>query len=139
LKDSLTDAALLELECVGPETMYSLREFHDVHKQVILGAQFQISGGLTALAAGIAFPTILPIMDPIAGTLIAEGVCNIVIEFLSKGQTDFDIASYVKGKCISFVIALATMVISALATSTKILDRAVKACKSLSALLRKCP
>lgn len=139
LKASLTESTLAELESVGCDTIYALREVHDAHHEVIIGAQVMIGSGVAALGAGIMNPLILPIMGPIAGALISEGICDIVIELLSRGHTGFDWEPYIKGKCISFGIALATAGISAIAMSTKVLNEASKACKGLASLLRKCP
>jgi hypothetical protein len=121
---------------VGLETIYALREVHDVPKELIVRAQGQIGGGLALLAMGVAFPPSVPAMGPIAGILISEGICDIVIELISCGNSDFNEAAYVKGKCISYGTALATMGIEAIVKSTKMPDQVIKACKGLSNMLK---
>lgn len=139
LKESMTEKELHELDAVGVEYFYGLREVHDVPDEIIRSAQGQIAAGIAALAAGILFPPSLPVVAPAAATLISEGVCDIVIELISKGNTGFDVASFVKGKVISYGISIATMGISAIATSVRILNQAVKTVKGLANLLRASP
>lgn len=95
----------------------------------------QKGGGLAALAAGLAFPPILPAMGPIAGTLISEGISDIVLELISQGDSEFSEREFAKGKLISYGISVATMGIGAIASSIKILNQAVKACRGLSKAL----
>lgn len=139
IKESVTEKELNELGAVGVEYIYGLREVHDVPEEIIRSAQAQISAGIATLAAAVLFPPSLPITAPSAATLISEGICDIVIELISKGNAGFDAAAYIKGKVISYGISVATMGISAIATSVKILNQAIKACKGLASLLRKSP
>lgn len=139
LKDRINDVEVLELSFVSLDAIYSLKEVHDASETVILRAQAQIGGGLASLAIGLAFPPALPICGPVAGALIGEGICDIVMELISQGNDEFSEAEYAKGKAISYGISIATMGISAIATSIKILSAASKACKGLAKLLSKSP
>ena len=136
LKNSILDSELSELNYVGLGTNYALKEVHDVPDEVIHRAQGQILGGLAALSSGIVFPPALPVLGPVAGVLISEGVCDIVMELISQGDTAFDEQEYAKGKAISYGISIATMGIAAIATCTKILNKAIKACRELVSVLK---
>ncbi|BFD45684.1 MAG: hypothetical protein DMENIID0002_03300 [Rickettsia endosymbiont of Sergentomyia squamirostris] len=139
LKESITDSEVSELGFVGLDAICALKEVHDAHPEVISRAQGQIAGGFASLAIGFAFPPALSVCGPIAGTLISEGICDIVMELISKGDSEFSEAEYAKGKVISYGISIAIMGINAIATSMKVLSEASKACKALSEILRKSP
>ncbi len=63
--------------------VYALKSVHDVSETTIRGSQIQIGLGIAAIAAGIAFPPLAPILGPAGGTLISEGICDIALELLS--------------------------------------------------------
>lgn len=139
LKESITANEISELGSIGLDTIYALRTVYDVPEHIIVSAQAQISSGLTALAIGLAFPPSLPAMGPIAGTLISEGICDIALELISQGHSEFNQKEYAKGKAISYGISVATMGIGAAMASTKILNGAIKCCQGLSKALRASP
>ncbi len=138
IKKKITNSELTELAAVGTNTTYSLRTVHDVCSEVVQGAQVQIAGGLALLATGAVFPPALPVTGAIGGTMITEGLCDIAIELISKGNGQFDKSAYIKGKVISYGTSLLTMGISALLQCPKILNAAKKACRGISETLRKC-
>ncbi|CAF3389253.1 unnamed protein product [Rotaria sp. Silwood2] len=127
IKPTIMDVELNELGLVGLSTTFALRPVYDVPDQIIRSAQLQISMGLASLAAGFAIPPALPIMQQIAGTLIAEGICDFTLAILNGGAVGFDQHAYIKGKVISYAISAATLGLSALASSAKILDYAINA------------
>lgn len=137
VKANIINSEISELDFIGLNEIYSLREVFDVAPEIIMGAQIQIGLGLAALAAGIAFPPALPICAPLAGTLISEGISDIVVELVSKGETDYSWKEHLKSKCISFGISIVTMGISAIATSVKILNQAAKLCRGMSKVFAK--
>ncbi|WP_341760877.1 DnaJ domain-containing protein [Candidatus Tisiphia endosymbiont of Thecophora atra] len=132
LKQAITEAEISELNFVGLNAIYSTREVHDVPDNVITRVQAQIVSGLAALAAGLVFPPLLIVTGSAAGVLISEGICDIVMELISSGETEFNEAEYIKGKLISYGISIATMGIGAVASSMKILNNSIKACRGLS-------
>ena len=136
LKEAITDRAVNELEYVGMSSVIQLKEIHDVPGEVITNSQWQIGGGLAALAITIPFPFLLPINGPIAGALIGEGITDIIMALIDQGQTEFDKKDYNKGKIISYAISIVTMGIGAIVSSTKILTKAMNACKNLASKLR---
>ena len=139
VKKNITNSEINELDFTGLNEIYSLREVFDVPPEIITGAQVQIGLGLAALAAGIAFPPALFICAPLAGTLISEGICDIIIELISKGETEYDWKEHVKSKCISYGISIVTMGLSAVATSTKLLNQAAKLCRGMSKMFARSP
>jgi hypothetical protein len=141
MRESIKDLDLSDLSSIGMSTIYALREVHDVADQIIRGSQAQIAAGLALLATGFFFPFVSPFTTAAAGTLISEGISDIVIELISKGDSSFDATAYIKGKAISYAMSIASMGLSAIASSLKVLNTAIKACKGLANLLRKlgCP
>lgn len=137
VKNNIKSSEINELDFTGLNEIYSLREVFDVAPEIIRGAQIQIGLGLAALAAGIAFPPALTVCAPLAGTFISEGICDIIIELISKGETDYNWKEHVKSKCISYGISIVTMGLSAAATSTKILKQAAKLCRGMSEVFAK--
>lgn len=139
IKDLILDAEVSELDFVGLNEIYSLKMVYDVPEKVIHRALAQIAGGIATLAVGIVFPPSLPVCGPIAGALISEGVCDIVMELISQGETEFSEKEYAKSKAISYGISIATMGISAASSALKILSKASKACRTISAAFRRSP
>jgi preprotein translocase subunit SecA len=138
LQESLTKESIHELNSIGMSSVYQLGEMHDVLNEVIINAQWQIGGGFAALALTIPFPFLLPVNGPIAGALIGEGVTDIIMALIDQGNAGFDQKEYNKGKLISYGISIATMGIGAIASSTRLLTKAMNACRSLADKLRKC-
>ncbi|KAL1487767.1 hypothetical protein ABEB36_015602 [Hypothenemus hampei] len=120
LKKHITERSVDELEYV----------------EVIAGAQIQIGGAFALLASAAAFPVLLPVNGPLAGAMISEGITDIITALIQQGQSAFNKKDYVKGKVISYGISVLTMGIGALISSTKILSKAMNACRSLAAKLR---
>ncbi|KAJ3651894.1 hypothetical protein Zmor_017898 [Zophobas morio] len=137
VKNSLTSWEIAELRSIGVDALYSLKEIHDVPDVVIYTSIGQIIAGIAALCAGLAFLPIFPIMSSIAGTLISEGIIDIVMQIITQGATEFDSTDFLKGKFISYGVSLLSFGISAITQSVKILSKAVSFCRKLSSFLRK--
>ncbi|MDD9337856.1 MAG: hypothetical protein PV337_05505 [Rickettsiaceae bacterium] len=136
LKKHITDRSVDELEYVGTSSVYQLRKIHDVHEEVITGAQIQIGGAFALLASAAVFPVLLPVNGPLAGAMISEGITDIITALIQQGQSAFNAKDYTKGKVISYGITILTMGIGAIMSSTKILNKAMNACRSLATKLR---
>ncbi|KAL1489919.1 hypothetical protein ABEB36_013845 [Hypothenemus hampei] len=136
LKKHITERSVDELEYVGMSSIYQLRKIHDVHKEVISRAQIQIGGAFALLASAAVYPVLLPVNGQLAGAMMSEGITDIIIALIQQGQSAFNEKDYVKGKVISYGISVVTMGIDALMSSTKILNKAMNACRSLAAKLR---
>ncbi|XP_044261236.1 uncharacterized protein LOC123009175 [Tribolium madens] len=132
----VTEIELSELQSVGLDALYALRRVKDVPDYVIYAAQAQIGGGITALAAGLFFPPIFPIMSPLGVTLISEGIIDIVFSLFEDNP---EFKDFMKGKAVSYGIALVTFGISAIAQSIKILTKALSFFRKLATFLRKSP
>ncbi|XP_055692689.1 uncharacterized protein LOC129795438 [Lutzomyia longipalpis] len=140
IKKVVMDAELSELADVGTNTIYDLKEMYKVCDEVIAGARVQIIGGLGLIATGVAFPPALPVVGPIGGTMITEGVCDIAMDLIIQSSDGkFHKGAYIKGKVISYGISLLTMGISAAMQCPKILNKAKRACRWMAKTLRKCP
>nr|CAH7769926.1 unnamed protein product [Callosobruchus chinensis] len=140
MKDMIGNAELAELARVGGNITYSLRAVHDVCPEIVGCARAQIIGGITLFASGCCFPPALPVTSALSGTMITEGICDIAFELLNMNcEGKFNKAAYVKGKVISYGIAILTMGIKAALQCPKILNAAKKACRWLSRTLRQCP
>ena len=63
-----------------------LKEVHDVPNEVVTNSQWQIAGGLAALAITIVYPFLLPVNGPIAGALISEGITDIIMALVDQGN-----------------------------------------------------
>lgn len=135
----MKEDVLTELSLIGIDTIYALREVHDVPMNITHTARVQIIIGLSLIAKGAAVPACSFIVFPLGNTLIAEGVCDIVIELISKGNAAFGAWAFVKGKIISYGITGVTMGLSAILNSTRMLNFAIKTCKRIATFLRSCP
>ncbi|XP_068902504.1 uncharacterized protein [Tenebrio molitor] len=133
----VTNSELTELQSIGIDTIYALKEIHDIPSVKIYAAVSEISGGIALLCVGLCFFPVYPIMSAIAGTLISEGVMDIVMELISNGCSEFDQKDFIKGKFISYGISLITFGIGAVTQAVKILSKAVSFCRKLSTFLRK--
>ncbi|CAF1011247.1 unnamed protein product [Brachionus calyciflorus] len=137
-KDIL-NSEVKEIEFIGLNEIYYLRTVYDVEPKIIERAQIQIGSGLAVLAIGLVFPPALVVCGPVAGALISEGVCDIVMELISQGDSEFNEKEYAKSKIISYGISVATMGISAVASCLKLLSKASKVCASISNAFRNSP
>lgn len=143
LKAIITKSEISELHFIGLDTMYILKEVHDVPDKVVTRAQAQIGGGIAALATAATLSIICPpasvALTTAGGALISEGVCDIVMELISQGDAEFNEKEYAKAKAISYGITLATMGIGALIQCQKFITSAINACKSISGWLKNSP
>ncbi|CAH2001951.1 unnamed protein product [Acanthoscelides obtectus] len=140
IKNVVGNCELSELAATGANITYALRQVHDVCPGIVNGARIQISGGIALFATGCCFPPAQIVTSSLSGTMITEGICDIVFELInmnSDGQ--FNKQAYVKSKVISYGISLLTMGINALLQCPKILNAAKKACRWISTTLRRCP
>jgi preprotein translocase subunit SecA len=133
----VTNSELTELQLIGVDTIYALREIHDIPSVKIYAAVGQISGGIALLCVGLCFLPVFPIMSGFAGMLISEGFMDIVMEVLSNGSSEFDKNDFIKDKFISYGISLITFGIGAVTQAVKILSKAISFCRKLSTFLRK--
>jgi hypothetical protein len=133
----ITNFEVNELQSIGVDALYSLKEIHDVPSTVIHTAQSHIALGIVALAAGLCFLPAFPIMSGIAGALISDGIMDIVMELLSQGNEDFNSKDYWKGKFVFYATTLLTVGFSAVKQCVTILTKAVKYCREMSSFLRK--
>jgi preprotein translocase subunit SecA len=133
----ITNFEVSELQSIGVDALYSLRKIQDVPSTVIHTAQSHIKLGIAALAAGLCFLPAFPLMSGIAGALISDGIMDIVMELLSKGNEDFDSKDYWKSKFTFYATTLFTCGIGAAAQSVTILTRALKYCREMSSFLRR--
>ncbi|KAJ3651316.1 hypothetical protein Zmor_017366 [Zophobas morio] len=136
LNEVITSHELHEVQSIGIDTLFALREVHDVPPTVIRAAQIQIGAGIAALTTGLVFLPVFPIMSPIAATLISEGLLDIIFEILSQGYQEFDRKAFMKSKFISYGISILTFGLSAALQSKVILDKAIEYCQRLSKFLR---
>lgn len=125
-----------ELGQIGLQVTYSLKNVYDVSPETIIGVQAQIATGLVALGVAIAFPWFAPILGPAAGTLISEGLCDLAFDLLSQGNTKFDLKAYLKGKAISYAVSIASFGLSAIASSMKIMNKAIGICRKMAKWLK---
>lgn len=125
----------MELQNIGLDTIYALREVPDASPEIIALAQVQIAGGIGLL---VAFPPAAIITTSIASTMISEEITDIAMELILKGQPGLNWA-YAKAKAISYGISLITGGIAKLAQCAKVMKAAINACKSLSEVLKKSP
>jgi phosphoribosylformimino-5-aminoimidazole carboxamide ribonucleotide (ProFAR) isomerase len=70
--------------------------------------------------------------------MISEGITDIAMELILKGQPGLNWA-YAKAKAISYGISLITGGIAKLAQCEKVMKASIKACKSLSKVLKESP
>jgi len=138
-KKKILNAEINEIDSVGLNDFYSVKKVYDVPTIVLNRAIAQILGGVAALAIGLAFPPALVCLAPIAGCLISEGVSDIVLELISQGEDEYSEKEYVKSKITSYGISIATMGLSAIASSIKILNKASKVCQAMSAAFQRSP
>lgn len=111
---------------------------YDVSKDIISGSRIQIVLGIAALGSALAVPLLAPILCPAAEILITEGICDIAFDLLSQGNFQFDRKQYLKGKAISYAISLATFGLSAIASSLKIMNKAINICRRMAKALKEC-
>ncbi|EFA05253.1 uncharacterized protein LOC103313326 [Tribolium castaneum] len=133
-KEIVGETELSELQAVGIDALYTLRTVKDVPDYVIHAAQGQIGAGIAALAAGLFFPPIFPIMSPLGVTLISEGIIDIVFALFEDNP---EFKDFMKGKAVSYGIALVTFGLSAIAQSIKIITKALSFFRKLATFLRK--
>lgn len=136
IKEAITDATLTELAYTGVETTYVLSEVHDVPDETLHGAYAQIGAGLALLAAGLLFPPAMPFVAPGAAILISEGITDIVIELIRKGEEGFDAREYIEGKLISYGISILTLGFGAIASCIKVLNKAIQSVRALTTILK---
>lgn len=134
LAESMCPSEISELATIGASTTYVLKEVHDLDVRLTRCALGQISGGLVMLGVSI----VNPLLMPIASTMITEGICDIATEILF-GTGKFEWASYLKGKAISYGIAVVTVGINFAKQCPKILNKAKEACRWFAGALRKSP
>lgn len=135
LKKIVGVTELMELQNIGLDTIYALREVPDASPEIIALAQGQIAGGIALLSA---FPPAAIITTSIASTMISEGITDIAMELILKGQPGLNWA-YAKAKAISYGISIITGCIAKLAQWEKVMKASIKACKSISNVLKKSP
>lgn len=136
IKEAITDATLTELAHTGVDTTYVLSEVHDVPDETLYGAYAQIGAGLAMLVGGLLFPLAMPFVAPGAGVLISEGITDIVIELISKGEEGFNAREYIKGKLISYGISILTLGFGAIASCIKMLNKAIQSFRALTTILK---
>ncbi|KAJ3651291.1 hypothetical protein Zmor_017341 [Zophobas morio] len=136
LNEVITSHELHEVQSMGIDTLFALREVHDVPPTVIRATQIQIGAGIAALTTGFVFLPVFPIMSPIAATLISEGLLDIIFEVLSQGYQEFDRKTFIKSKFIFYGISILTFGLSAALQFKVILDKAIEYCQRLSKFLR---
>lgn len=143
LKENILNSELKELASIGTNIVYSLKEIHDLNQKLVALALIQIGGGIALITSGLLFPAALPVTSSIGGTMISEGLCDIAIELIlqrDQGQWNSEIQiAYIKGKVISYGIALVTLGITTALQCPKILKAAKNACQWISGTLRKSP
>jgi len=127
-----------ELEFVGMSSVYVLRKVQEVQPAVLTRARAQIGFGLSLLGTAALFPYTAPVCGPVSGTFISEGITDLISELINQGAVAFSEEAFWKSKVTSYGISIATMGLGALLSSTKILEKAVKACRKLSKWLREC-
>jgi preprotein translocase subunit SecA len=135
-KALITNFELNELQSIGVDALYSLKEIHDVPSTVIHTAQAEIAAGISALTVGLCFLPAFPVMSELAGTLISDGIMDIVMELLSQGNEDFNSQEYWKNKQKFYGLTLLTFGISAVTQCVTILTKAVAFCRKMSSFLR---
>jgi preprotein translocase subunit SecA len=131
-----TKSVLTELHSIGIDTIYSLSEIHDVPNVVINAARTQILGGIAALCVGLCFQPMFSVMQRVAGTLISEGLMDIVTELLSKGCSEFDEKAFMKRKFFFYAAILISSTDSPVSEVVKILSKVISFCRELSPCLR---
>lgn len=97
-----------ELRDIGCDVFYTLKDVRDASSEVIYLAQAQIGAGIGALVTSLAVPPALSILGNLAGTLIAEGISDVVAELLSKDDNGVNWKIYAGGKA-TYGIAVVTM------------------------------
>jgi len=138
LKELISDKDVFELNNIGMGCIYGLKEIHDVSEETIESAQAQILSGIALQATCLLFPPALAVCGPISGTLISEGISDIITALMNQGVQEFNKKDYKKSKIISYGIALVTMGIGAIMSSTKILSKVMNTCRNLASKLRSC-
>jgi hypothetical protein len=126
-----------ELQSIGIDTIYALRDIPDVPDSVVHSAEGKILGGIAALSVGLCFLPSYPTMNGIAGILIPEGIMEVVIKLLSQECSELVHEAVIKSKFISCAFSLITFGVSAVTQVFKILSKAVDYCRELSTFLRK--
>lgn len=109
---------------------------YDVSQETIKASQIQIGLGIAAIGAAIVFPPLAPILGPASGVLISEGICDIAFELLSQGNSQFDRKQYLKSKVISYAISIASFGLVAIASSLKIMTKAISISRKMVKWLR---
>ncbi|KAJ3664194.1 hypothetical protein Zmor_008382 [Zophobas morio] len=134
--NSITSLELTELHLSGIDVFYDLKEYRDVPEETLRLAQGQLVAGFAALAVGIAFLPIYPIMQAIASTLICDGIIELVIAVLSE-DNEFNLMEYIKDKFISYSIDIITFGVSKIFNCIKVIKAALKFVRKTSNFLRR--
>lgn len=114
----------------GGSTICELKPVHDVPEHVLTNAKIQIGAGLGLLGLALWFPICSPVIGPLGGAMISEGITDIIFSLFD--QSEFSHEDYVKSKLISYGIALATMGIGAILQCTKMVRNAIDSIRKLA-------
>jgi hypothetical protein len=103
---------------------------------VIHTAQAEIAAGISILTVGLCFLPAFPVISELAGTLISDGIMDIVMELVSQGNEDFNSQEYWENKQKFYGLTLLTFGISVVTQCVTILTKALSFCRKISSFLR---
>jgi hypothetical protein len=110
VKSSMMRSELNDLSALGLDVTYSLQEMRDVPVAVLNIARVQIAAGLAALTGSFLFPPAAYVAVNIAGTMISEGITDIIASLVNQSGENIDWQDRVKEKVMNYSIAIFTSI-----------------------------
>jgi preprotein translocase subunit SecA/tetratricopeptide (TPR) repeat protein len=135
-KALITNFEVNELQSIGIDALYSLKEIHDVPDAVIETARLEIVAGISILTAGFCFPPAFAAVSGLAGTLISDGIMDITMELVSQGTEEFNSQEYWENKQKFYGLSLLTFGLNVVTQCVTILTKALSFCRKISSFLR---
>lgn len=133
--------AYLEVGLLGLTHVVQLKTAPKIQKETVALSLAQIGSGLALLAAAMAvsffIPGVLAAIGPVAGLLISEGVCDLVLEIVLPKDAEFNKKEFWTAKGISYGVGLATMGIGAILKAPRVLNYAIAKLQKYAAKLRR--
>ena len=131
----LSVAETTDLANVGLNIIYSIKPVRKFREEIIEASLGLIGGGVAALCVGLAFPPSFPFMASVAGTLISEGIIDIVMELLVG--SDGGAVDYIKQKVFTIGMSILTFGLSSVLQVAKVARAAIKICRQFMRLAQK--
>ncbi|KAJ3645482.1 hypothetical protein Zmor_023132 [Zophobas morio] len=134
IKEVLFDSELTELQSIGVDALYCLKEIPDVPDVVIDAARSEIIAGISLLCIGLIFPPAFGTVCGQAADLISGAIIDVVMAIIIPEEVNTH--DYMKTKFISYGKSLVTLGFSAVTQCTRILKKAINYCRKLTTFLK---